>query len=1042
MIVEIVADFAFGATQLESVVLSGVQTEVYTVMAVAGVFLPAGTVSTYAWSATPGVGTASPASGTGPSFVTVFTDLSSDATISLVVTDSLGNTSTAFTKTVPNPLTVPYVQRKLFMAATDSIESFDGGVWRETGDAATVVANGPVWAVGGTVVSSTNDLVSAVSSTPFGGTDVTALWLTDPSTVLAGASDGRVAISYDGASTWTVVTGPDSSSVLRCVISQESVSQWWVLTAVAVYQTSDYGASWIAVQAAASGETFIDLSVGLSRVVIAMSGGRVIIDSEGNQPSFPSGIPEAVLAVTADIGADMFYCYDLSGDTYILHFEASPSWAVPTGYLPGSGTPQPRGLWRDPFIGKLLYVAVGSAGVYKSVDGFASTDGYLLLRQRSVGGASASGTWTQIGGGLLFTQVPVTGATIPSDTTARALSLWNLGTASNDPPPVGWQSPAYDDSSSPWVDAVVVTDVGAATPFASTDPIWNDMFGCNPGEIVLLRRHFLLGPGMPTVSTLELETAIDGTAISWVNNVYVGSSVDPAVTNVDVLPSVFVTAVSPGADNVLATQVTASFFAPLVGPVPPPVEVIATSSGVTADVVGAPLALVIPDGVADGDLVVLLMQFYNSGYPWSYVSALNSGGWSAQDSTGMGGAFDVDTYSWHRVWHTGDPMTYTYTDVSAPILSYCLLVVRGCDPTTPREPWNSTRHTFEPQYDWPYFTHSVNRRAQGIITTRPNSLLVWWAAALGSAAMTPPDGYTLLGQGSELSGASTMLVAYKQMADAGSTGPQVGGTADDQFWSTLFWAYQPPATPGVLEVEMFDWWGFYTVDSGTAPVTYTLPLSDMVPDGVMLDGDVILVLVSNDFTTHGLLYDTPLSSPWVNDLSGNWTGGWLLASDGVVDATLEVSFIVVYRVWHTGDPMSYALPCNPGVMTGAYVLRGCDQTSPIAASTSNAGTSAIPTGAGLTTSRTYNMLLWVSVSAQGDPGYVLIPSGYQESSSFAIGAFKVDIGYGPQVPVGATGDIPAETADNVTSWRVQLLAFQTTDLPILPAWASYALEYS
>jgi hypothetical protein len=767
--------------------------------------------------------------------------------------------------------------------------------------------------------------------------------------------------------------------------------------------------------------------------MIAMYGGRLVIDGDGTPQTFITGAPSEILAITEDIGADRFYCYDSSGNTYYTTNDAGTTFTQRAA-LPSSATPQMGGLWRDWTIRGLLYFAAGPDGAYKSLDGFATPGGYLKIRQRSVDGASAESTWNKIGVGSLFTQVPVVGGMIPSDTVAKMLSLWNVGTSSNDPIPADWMTPAFDDSA--WSSAVVATTVGDVVPFAGTDPIWSEEVLTHTGEIVLFRRHFSFGGGGLSAVSLQLETAISGSAASWLNNTYLGSSVDPDILDMAVSTTALVTG-----DNVLATQMISDGYVTV--PSDPLLD------GGTISVIDSTFSVTVGSGgywfttpvdIADGDVIYISPVGDSAYFPSSTWPLSNR----------LGGQFFGC-----RVWHTGDPTSYLirdYYDVGHPGIAFSTLVLRGCDPTAPA--------SLDYDADGPITFHSSGNSTStrlaalcsGVYSpgpTRHNSLLFWQVTEVSSRySMTPPDGYTVIGEADNgpdgWGDLNRVISAYKIQSEIGSTGDQVGTCGVPILYNSMLMVFQPPApTPVPSMVSVVDsptdvgWIDWDFIPPSPDPATVTVAIQEAVADG-----DVILVMASNDYATPGL-YDGFLDDGW--SLGGNMLSGSLKF------------YMMIYRVWHTGDPMSFNLSCHPNPPNYNVVrwllLRGCDPTAPMVSYSDSEGGEGSQNITRTTTTRNNSLVIWVatmaspsvmsdiywgSVSRMSDPPNfcALLGDMWMEG-----GALSTRISWGIMPVAGDTGDIKC-TPTPAPYWGVQLIAFQPPELPTDPAWTSYALDYS
>lgn len=390
------------AVEQEGAVIGGVETTVTVVQATdASVALAGGGIASDAWSAPGGT----PASGSGPLFTTRYTT-PAGAEITRTVTTVNGGTD-SLTKPVP-PATDPAVIKHAFSEAQQSSAGrFDGTIWRvdveNAARSVTVTSNGPVWAAGPTVMVSTDQLgTSAAESQPFGaGTNVTDLWIENDvssTSIMAGASDGRYAVSSDGGATWTVfAAGPwGAAPVVRVAVLRDDPTTWIVLTAGGYYVSRHTsGTTWALELGAEAGETFEDMSLSHTRNMIAMTGGRRLVESSGVVQVLPL-TPAGIIAVTADIRQDRFYAYDNVGRTYFIPTSGGVNWTQGAD-LPSPAQAQARGLWRSGLIAGLLVFANGTNGAWKSLDGFASAGGYLQIRQPGVGNAPAAGVWRRIG---------------------------------------------------------------------------------------------------------------------------------------------------------------------------------------------------------------------------------------------------------------------------------------------------------------------------------------------------------------------------------------------------------------------------------------------------------------------------------------------------------------------------------------------------------------------------------------------------------------------------------------------------------------------
>lgn len=533
-------DFAITVTEQEGV-LSGGSTETLYVVRCQATVVSSNPITDYDWSSTG----ATPATGTGETFTTTYTSLASKS-ITLEVTDDTGLTG-SITKAVPTTSQRAYVKRKLYAAATTHAEAWTGTGWNSQAGAATVVANGPVWGAAAAALRSSDDLATAPSSsTPFaGGATVTAAWIeTDASAtrVLAGASDGHLALSSDGGATWTVAaTRPETGAILRCIVSRFNPSRWFALTAAGVYRSDNAGAGWVTLATAAGGETFRDMCLGSSRLFVVMSGGRLglcIANSTVSTATFPAG-PTDVIAITPDIRSDAAYCYDASGRTF-YSTTAGGNAFTQRADLPGDG--QPRGLWRDGEIRHLLYVASGTDGVYKTIDGFATTAGYRQLRAPGVDGAPGGTDYVMVGADAKLGSVADAAAEfvergsnvdaaptqIPGNGDVVATSCWNpllapfADGSKNDDPPAGWTTQAFDDSvpwtgfggtSHAWAEPTTALTGGSTMRFDGAWDLWPTANAQGHHEWSIFRHRFTVPAGTYSRGLLE----IGGTEVAEVH---------------------------------------------------------------------------------------------------------------------------------------------------------------------------------------------------------------------------------------------------------------------------------------------------------------------------------------------------------------------------------------------------------------------------------------------------------------------------------------------------------------------------------------------
>lgn len=552
--------------ETELVVIAGVETTLFTVHCVALPTPNNAPIASYSWS-----GGGTPSTGTADTFTTVYTSIAGKS-ITLSVTDSAGLTGTT-TKPIPASTGSNYLVRKLYLAGTDTIDDYGiTSAWAvHAQTAALVVANGPLWQDGSAALASTNDLATApTSTTPFAAGTVSALWVetnVNASALLAGSSLGHIAYSIAGSAWVDKGIVPDGNPILKCLISGRVPTQWFALTSAHLYRSDNAGSGWVVVQAAQAGEIFEDWVLSFARGMIAMSGGRLLIDLAGNTQTFPGGTTGPIVAVTADIRTDRFYCYDSSGNTYGHANGGDVALVALTALNLGGGSAQTRGLWRDGTARGLLYYAAGAGGAWKSLDGFGSSGGYYQVRKPGVGSSPAGAVYTQIGADGLLYQPPATPQTLSSSLSAVCLNLYNDTTHASGPSPTGWQLQGFNDSS--WVTPVTANVIGPSAPVPGTTPLWPtvhpDPDGDTHGstETVLFRVHVTIS-GAPVRAAI-LQFIADSACSVWINGIFIGRYnyyVDGVpIKTVTIDPSVFVLG-----DNIIAFQGDNLFPN---GPVPP-----------------------------------------------------------------------------------------------------------------------------------------------------------------------------------------------------------------------------------------------------------------------------------------------------------------------------------------------------------------------------------------------------------------------------------------------------------------------------------------
>lgn len=209
-------------------------------------------------------------------------------------------------------------------------------------------------------------------------------------------------------------------------------------------------------------------------------------------------------------------------------------------------------MWRDSALAGLLYIAGGSGGVWKSVDGMGSSGGYFKVRQPGVQGAPSGASYAQIGAGGSLVRAPLgTPVTVAGAVgVGKTYHVGTLITGTYPAVPAGWQQPGFNDSG--WGSTVSEPALDSQGYIAGAP--WISYTGGTPpiSDRWLLRHAFTLGAGWIASATLQLavDDNVDGI---WLNGIFVARS--PAS-----LPSSFSTVLSfaiPAALFVAGTNVLA-----------------------------------------------------------------------------------------------------------------------------------------------------------------------------------------------------------------------------------------------------------------------------------------------------------------------------------------------------------------------------------------------------------------------------------------------------------------------------------------------------
>lgn len=322
-------------------------------------------------------------SGSGQTFTTGFETLVG-ATITLTIEDEHGQTAT---KTLPvQTFGVPTKMRKLYAITDSTFEAWNGTTWNSftPGDAVQVVANGPFYGHLNKVAVTEDDLATPPSvdnpALP-GGETITAIWRHESrrDLVVVGGSAGSVALTSDRGQTWVAKTAL-SSAVQFIIISLQHPKEFHAVTAAGWHTSTNEGGTWSLVQPG----SFAYLELAPGRNIVVTAAGvleQARKSTEGANVPF-TGPTVPIVAATAHIRSDRFYALGNDGSTWVQ--DAAGSFAmVPGEPVPDGGIPVHAGTYRDGTVVDLVYFAT-STGLYKTVDGFRTPQGYYRLRQNGL----------------------------------------------------------------------------------------------------------------------------------------------------------------------------------------------------------------------------------------------------------------------------------------------------------------------------------------------------------------------------------------------------------------------------------------------------------------------------------------------------------------------------------------------------------------------------------------------------------------------------------------------------------------------------------
>lgn len=237
-----------------------------------------------------------------------------------------------------------------------------------------VVAGGPWWGAGNFVAYSADDLTTPpteVAALP-GGENIKAIWKHESveGDVAVGGDAGSVAVSHDKGATWTVVTSP-GSAINFIIVSIFDPNEVHVVTPEGWLKSQNGGQSWEMVR----GGSFKYLELSHSRNIVVTEDGQLQKAEDGTPFT---GNTSPIVAATAHIRKDTFYAIAEDGTTWIQETEGS--FDLVAGEPIPAGEPYTAGAYRDGLQVDLVYFAAQDGGLFKTLDGFRTPEGYMRLR--------------------------------------------------------------------------------------------------------------------------------------------------------------------------------------------------------------------------------------------------------------------------------------------------------------------------------------------------------------------------------------------------------------------------------------------------------------------------------------------------------------------------------------------------------------------------------------------------------------------------------------------------------------------------------------
>jgi hypothetical protein len=294
--------------------------------------------------------------------------------VTLTVTDSNGSEATA-TLPVYNG-SAPLQGMQLYSCTDTTYEAFDGNVWRShtsTHGAPTVVGAGPYWATAeGWFAYSDDNLLTPPGETQVTEQPITSIWVHESQAgyVVVGTENGEIYVTSDHGANWLQRDGPDGpiQFIISSIFDKE---EWHIVTPTGWYKSQDGGETWEIVRAG----SFVYLELAHTRNIVVTSTG-VLQRAETGTPFVGNTSP--IVAATAHIREDRFYALAEDGTTWIQ--ETSGSYTLVAGEPIPAGTPYHAGTYRDGQQIDLVYFAAQEGGLFKTLDGFRTPEGYYRLR--------------------------------------------------------------------------------------------------------------------------------------------------------------------------------------------------------------------------------------------------------------------------------------------------------------------------------------------------------------------------------------------------------------------------------------------------------------------------------------------------------------------------------------------------------------------------------------------------------------------------------------------------------------------------------------